>query len=230
MTFLTLTCLSVSFAPGPLSPRQLLLSGAVVVWALRLGIFLTARIHTGPMKDSRFDKIKLSVPRFCIAWTLQGLWCFMTAFPVYLINVSGSQQPLGTRDVVGVALFAIGLSVEVIADEQKKNWRELSTQQKKHPFIDSGLWCLSRHPNYLGEIILWWGVLLSASSEFNAPLMWISILSPLLVSFLLIFVSGIPQLEHSGKARWGETSAYIAYIHSTPVLIPFVGRAGHAAF
>ena len=187
------------------------------------------RIHTGAMKDSRFDKMKLSALRFCIAWTLQGLWCFVTAFPVYLINVSTSQKPLGVRDAYGLALFVIGFVIEIVADQQKKNWRELR-QEKDYPFIHSGLWSLSRHPNYFGEIILWWGVLVSASSAFNNALMWTAILSPLFVSFLLIFVSGIPLLEHSGKVKWGDMDSYKSYIQNTPVLIPFVGRVGQVAY
>lgn len=86
-------------------------------------------------------------------------------------------------------------------------------------FIQEGLWAYSRHPNYLGEIWLWTGLFLSAASVLRGW-QYISVASPLLVWFLLSYVSGIPLLEKAAAKRWGKEAAFQAYVQKTPVLWP----------
>lgn len=227
-TFITVTLTSVTLAPfDQLSTRQLLCTGAVIIWTLRLGSFLFGRICNNSGVDSRFTVIKPAFFRFLGAWTLQGLWVFLTALPVYAINTRVSAEPLTVRDAIGVGLWLFGFTFEVVSDQQKTVWHNTASNAGK--FINTGLWAWSRHPNYFGEITLWTGVFVLASTSFT-PGMWSSILSPLFVALLLIYVSGIPMLERAGHKRWGPLPSYKAYKLSTPVLIPLVGRTGDAKF
>eukprot|EP00047_Mylnosiga_fluctuans_P002047 m.222944 g.222944 ORF g.222944 m.222944 type:complete len:341 (-) comp10852_c0_seq1:146-1168(-) len=227
-TFATLIALSLSSAPDQLAPRKLLLSLAVLTWCARLGSFLFMRINKHGGIDSRFTTIKPSLLRFLGAWTLQGLWVFVTSLPVLAANASPHSPPLGMQDTVGLAVYTLGLSIEVLADTQKTAFH--ADPANKNKFISLGLWSLSRHPNYFGEIMLWTGISISAASAFHTAGMWASLLSPVFVAALLIFVSGIPLLERAADKRWGDDPEYKAYKARTPVLIPFVGRVGDAAF
>jgi steroid 5-alpha reductase family enzyme len=140
---------------------------------------------------------------------------------------------LNHLDIVGMTMWVVGFAFEVIADEQKNQWR-ISREHKKSdsalPFINSGLWSISRHPNYFGEIFLWSGVFISACNSFTTPYHYLAIISPLLTATLLIFVSGIPLLEKASDKKFADNAEYKKYKSSTPVLVPFIGRRGDAAF
>lgn len=88
-------------------------------------------------------------------------------------------------------------------------------------FINTGLWSVSRHPNYLGEILLWFGLYFSASSTFRSAEM-LTVLCPVFDMFLITKVSGIPPLEKYGLQKWGNNPSYVNYIRNTAVLIPYL--------
>lgn len=230
LTFLSLTGVAVHLqgGVGALSLRQQLLSLCVVLWAARLGSFLFARIQRHGGVDNRFTAIKPDLNRFARFWGIQGIWVFVTALPVFLALAlpppSPSPSSLTVRDVLGLLLWLLGFSMEVAADRQKAAWKD------KSRFINTGLWAVSRHPNYFGEITLWVGVCVCASSSFSHPCHYVCLLSPLLVALLLVKVSGIPLLEKMAAEKFRDDPQYKAYKASVPVLIPFVGRAGDATF
>merc|ERR1712004_50407 len=198
--------------------RQKIQTGAVAIWASRLGLFLFNRILQDG-QDTRFEKIRGDPKRFFIAWTLQGMWVFLTLLPTLILNGKREDKPLATRDYVGWGMWATGFLFEVLADYQKSQFK--ADPANKGQFIRSGLWGISRHPNYFGEILAWSGLFLSASSVMHG---WehLSIVSPLFVTFLLTKVSGIPMLEKAGLKRWGTDPAYQQYLKSTAVLIPYL--------
>lgn len=201
----------------PPSPRELIISVLVAIWSLRLSSFLYLRIHRIG-KDGRFDDLKTSPIRFLVPWTLQGLWVFLTMNVVIVINSqSGSAPPLGIWDGIGLIVWLLGFGIEVIADNQKKNFNANPENQGK--WINEGLWSLSRHPNYLGEILLWSGIACFGIACFTGfeMLAWIS---PLFVYFLLTKVSGVPFLDKRGLEKWGENPEYLQYRTNTPVLFP----------
>jgi len=202
------------------SVRALVLSLCVAVWAVRLGLFLARRVHKAG-RDRRFDTIKRSFSRFAFAWTAQGLWVFLTPLPVWLVILRPTDG-LGLLDGVGLAIWLLGFGLEVVADAQKSAFR--ADPDNRDRFIDRGLWAWSRHPNYLGEILLWCGVFVVASAQL-VGLEWLAILSPIFVAVLLVRGSGIPLLEASADARWGEDPAYQHYKATTPVLVPWLGRS-----
>jgi steroid 5-alpha reductase family enzyme len=212
LTYMGVTLFAVA-ASGATTVRALLLAMLVFVWAGRLGSFLFRRIHQEG-SDARFDGIKPSAPRFFIAWTLQGLWVFLTLCAALAAITTLEPAPLGVRDVAGVLIWALGFAIEVIADRQK------SAHRKAHPghFVDSGLWAWSRHPNYFGEIVLWVGVAVIASSTLRGW-QWVTMISPVFVALLLTKVSGIPILEKRADDRWGGEPDYQRYKSHTPVLL-----------
>jgi len=219
-TYLSVTALAIILTPEP-GLRGWLIAGCIAVWAVRLGSFLFRRISTDGA-DSRFDKIKPDPMRFLFTWTLQGLWVVVTAACGLAAITASDDSPMGWLGWTGFAVWLAGFVIEVTADNQKRRFRELHGSDR---FINTGLWRLSRHPNYFGEIVLWLGVALMAlPALFGWTLA--TLVSPLFVFVLLTRVSGVPLLERKGKKRWGEDTAYQEYCRATPVLVPYLGKKG----
>ena len=215
LTYLTVTVLALVLGPVP-DARALLLGMMVGIWATRLGTFLFRRaLREGG--DSRFDDIKPSFVRFLNTWTLQGLWVTITASAALAAITSLHRPELGFWAAIGVPIWGFGFLFEVVADHQKAQFR--ADPANEGEFIRTGLWSLSRHPNYFGEIVLWVGVALTA---FPALQGWqhATLVSPLFVYLLLTRVSGIPMLEKKADERWGGREEYERYKAETPVLMP----------
>ena len=200
-----------------------LLFVAVVVWATRLGSFLFLRvIEVG--EDQRFRHIKESAPRFLMAWTLQGAWVAITVSAVLVALLPAHGAPAGPHGVFSKSVFALGyivaiagLALEITADQQKTRFRK--NPENKGRFIHTGLWSRSRHPNYFGEILFWFGLAV-ASTPTMSGMQYAAWLSPLFVYFLLTRLSGIPTLARRGQKLWGDDPAYQAYLATTPRLLP----------
>ena len=116
---------------------------------------------------------------------------------------------------VGLLIYVVGISIEIIADKQKTRFRSL--EKNKDTFITSGLWSKSRHPNYLGEILLWFGISVMSISSLSG-FQYITLVSPVFSYILIVYVSGVRILEESGKEKWGHLDSYKDYIKKTPVL------------
>lgn len=211
-----LATVTVLFLSGDTDARSAILGSMVVVWASRLGYFLFRRIHKAG-KDGRFDSIKTCFIRFLAAWTLQGLWITFTAAAAWAAIASDRKVALGAFAIVGSVLWLAGFLIEIVADHQKSQFKENS--ENKGEFIQSGLWSLSRHPNYFGEILLWSGVAVVAFPVLQGW-QWMTLSSPFLVTLLLTRVSGIPLLEKRADKKWGGRDDYEAYKKNTPVLVP----------
>jgi len=149
-TFLIVSLLSHSRSSGTL--RQRIATGLVCVWAARLGSFLVERVMKVG-KDARFDEAKHDPAKFLIFWSLQGLWVFVTLLPTLALHSSALNPAFGLKDFIGLGLWGVGFALEVIADRQKSNFK--ADPSNEDQFIKEGLWGISRHPNYLGEITLW---------------------------------------------------------------------------
>lgn len=203
------------------SARELIVSLLVVIWALRLSSFLYLRIHRAG-KDGRFDRLKTSPIRFLVPWTIQGLWVFLTMIVVIVINSQADSAPeLGIWDAIGLLMWLLGFSIEVIADNQKSAFNANSENQGK--WIDSGLWSYSRHPNYLGEIMLWTGIACFGISCFSG-LERVAWVSPIFIYLLLTKISGVPILDRRGLEKWGNQPEYHKYRENTPTLLPRLVR------
>ena len=203
-------------AVDSLTLRTVLLAALVIIWSLRLGLFLFSRISAAG-GDSRFEQIKIAPLRFFKVWTLQAVWVTFTAAAALLAMTSNQQAPFGAITALGVLLWVLGFAIEVIADQQKSRFR--SNPDNANAFISTGLWSFCRHPNYFGEIWLWVGIALIALPVLEG---WrvVGLLSPVFVALLLIRGSGIPLLERAAEEKWGSTEAYQQYKASTPRLFP----------
>ena len=219
LTYLTVVVFSLwaGSITEPPSLRELIISTLVVIWSLRLSVFLYSRIHRAG-KDGRFDELKTSPIRFLVPWTIQGLWVFLTMIVVIVINSqNGSSPTLGIWDGIGMAVWILGFTIEVLADNQKTAFNAVS--ENKGKWIDSGLWSISRHPNYLGEILLWTGIAIFGISCLTGLelLTWIS---PVFIYLLLTKVSGIPILDRRALEKWGDDPEYQKYRARTSLLLP----------
>jgi steroid 5-alpha reductase family enzyme len=215
ITYISVTTLAVFFSRG-VDARAILLWVLVVIWAVRLGAFLFRRIQKRG-KDDRFDEIKPSFMRFLNVWTIQGLWVTFTVAAALVAITTANRKELDWFAVIGFLVWVLGFGLEVVADSQKSRFSAIPDNQGK--FIQTGLWSRSRHPNYLGEIILWIGVAVIALPVLQGS-QWLAIISPVFVALLITRVSGIPLLEKKADGKWGGQDDYEAYKKSTPVLIP----------
>lgn len=219
LTYLSTVAVAL-FLGGSGDFRAQLLAVLVAIWALRLGSFLFARISKDG-KDGRFDSIKPHFARFLMVWTLQGLWVAVTAGAALAAISANTVVAPDAFLWVGLLLWLLGFVIEVIADRQKQRFR--NEPENHGVFIQSGLWSVSRHPNYFGEILLWLGIAVMAYPALSGW-QYITLVSPLFVFFLLTRISGIPLLEKRADKRWGDDAAYQAYKARTPVLVPFLGK------
>jgi steroid 5-alpha reductase family enzyme len=219
LTYLTVSISALLLSESPDSRAWLLLA-LIVIWAVRLGSFLFTRVLKSG-KDSRFDDIKPSLPRFLLAWTLQGLWISFTLAAALAAITSRLRVPLDFFAVIGLLVWITGFSFEVIADWQKNRFR--ADTANKGRFIRSGLWSWSRHPNYFGEITLWTGVAIIALPVLRGW-QFLTLISPVFIFILLTRISGIPMLEQKADEKWGGQADYEQYKSSTSVLVPLPPR------
>ncbi|AQY03004.1 DUF1295 domain-containing protein [Microbacterium foliorum] len=221
LTFLAISVALVLLTPMP-DARSWILAAMVILWAVRLGSFLALRVHKAG-SDGRFDEIKGSPVRFLQVWVIQGAWVSITAAAAWIAisTDAAARAPIGWLTVVGIVVWLLGMTIEIIADAQKSAFR--ADPKNKDEFIRTGLWSRSRHPNYFGEIVIWVGVFLTAAPVL-AGWQWVAILSPLFVILLLTRVSGIPLLEARAEKKWGDRADYVEYRENTPSLIPRLTR------
>jgi len=194
--------------------RSLLIAGFVIIWALRLGSFLFLRVLKDK-EDRRFSEWKKNFHQFLRVWTLQGLWVFLTSVAAVTAITSRKIIEPDLFLYIGSFLWVFGFLFESIADYQKRKFRS----ENKNKFIQSGLWSVSRHPNYFGEIVLWFGIALIAFPTLVGS-QYVSLISPLFVYLLLTRVSGVHILEKHADDTWGKKKDYKAYKEKTPVLFP----------
>ena len=220
ISYVATVALAFALAPS-FGARGLVVATLICVWAVRLGSFLFIRVKKAG-QDRRFTQIKTKFFRFLLTWTLGGTWVFITMAAGLAAMTSQSQSPVDGFLVVGATLWVIGFGIEVVADQQKTAFRKDPANAEK--FISSGLWSISRHPNYFGEIILWIGIAVIALPVLEGW-QWVTLVSPVFVSFLLLKVSGVPMLENNAESRWGNDPEFRQYKAKTPTLIPYFGKA-----
>ena len=213
ITYLTAVFYTL-YVTGSNNLSDLIIVACVAVWAIRLGSFLFMRIHKAG-EDRRFRTIKPNFTRFLMTWTLQGMWVSMCLLCVLTALSSYSGVIMNSIFFIGLIVFILGLSIEIIADYQKTVFRR--NIENKDKFITTGLWSLSRHPNYFGEILLWTGVAVMSISSLQG-LQYITLISPIFVYILLVYISGIRMLEDQAKKKWGHLDSFKEYLKNTPRL------------
>jgi steroid 5-alpha reductase family enzyme len=196
---------------------QWILYFCILLWGLRLSIHIFIRNH-GKGEDFRYAAWRKQWGKkgpliaFFKVFMLQGILMFILSWPVMLIFTAGRNKP-GTAEIAGIIVFLAGLLFEIIGDQQLARFRKNPLNRGR--LITTGLWKFTRHPNYFGEAMLWWGIFLIA---LPSPYGWSGVISPVLIGLMLYFVSGVPMLEkkYNGRADWEE------YKKRTPKFIPFI--------
>ncbi|KAH8666421.1 hypothetical protein BX600DRAFT_539555 [Xylariales sp. PMI_506] len=242
--------------------RQVALSASALVWSIRplsmgsgeeavltnmiyepkVGSYLFARILKEG-KDSRFDKLRNSPPKFLAAWVGQAMWVSLCLMPVAAVNavpstVLAALPAWKISDVIGLAIFAGGFLFEIIADRQKSQWvHEKSAKQHDEDFITRGLWSKSQYPNYFGECTLWTGIATAAAGVLTTQsaqaalgfsggvggrlaVLGLSYISPAFATLLLTKISGIPLSERKYDRKFGHRKDYQEWKKNTPKFFP----------
>ena len=219
VAYFVMTGLAVYIASesSSLSLLSKIIAAMVLVWALRLGLFLLVRVfHVG--EDKRFSEAKKSFFKFLMFFSLSALWVFLTTANALTLILNNPD----INDVlflgIGGIIWVIGFLFEVIADEQKRRFRKKDSNHGQ--FITTGLWSISRHPNYFGEILIWIGMAV-ISFPVLSGWQYATLISPLFVILMLTRVSGINLLEESADKKWGNLDEYQTYKANTAALIPF---------
>ncbi|KAL8478655.1 hypothetical protein ACS0TY_030516 [Phlomoides rotata] len=195
--------------------RQVVLSMLVIMWGLRLGVFLLMRILQWG-EDRRFDQMRENLGKLAVFWIFQAVWVWTVSLPVTVVNASDRKPSLKAQDVIGWIMWSIGIFVEATSDQQKLAFK--NSPENRGKWCNAGLWKYSRHPNYFGEIFLWWGIFVAATPVLkNAE--WLVILGPIFLTMLLLFISGLPLLEESADKKYANVPAYWNYKRTTSPLI-----------
>jgi steroid 5-alpha reductase family enzyme len=216
----------IAFALGDGDPgRRLAVTVGASLWGLRLAGHLAWRNH-GAGEDPRYARMRSHHgPRFWIVslatvFALQGALMLVISLPIQVAQAVAG-PPLGPLDGAGLALVVTGLGLETVADLQLARFRADPSQHGR--VLDRGLWRYSRHPNYFGDAVVWWGLWLVACS---VPWGLWTIVSPALMTFLLLRVSGVALLERGlarSKPGWAE------YAARTSAFVPWPPRTGRGA-
>ncbi len=213
--------LSLMVFPANKDIQDYLMTSIIAVWGLRLALHIYLR-SKGKGEDFRYAKWRLDwgkkavINAFYRVFMLQGAIMLVVSLPIIIVFGS-SNSNLGLINFLGILVFIAGFLFEAIGDMQLYCFKR--KEENKGKIITVGLWKYTRHPNYFGEALLWWGIaLFTAGTE----LFLLSFISPLVITLLLRFLSGVPMLEkkYEGRQDWEE------YKKKTPPFIPFFPSGG----
>lgn len=219
--FVLLAWLDVLLSPA-LTPRSWLVATLMTLWGARLSQHIFRR-HRGKGEDPRYRSMRALHGRafwwrslFTVFW-LQGAILWFVALPLLVAVRTTQPAALTAVDGLGILLFAVGFGFEVVGDYQLERFR--TEPSNRGAVLESGLWRYTRHPNYFGDATMWWGMYAAA---VLTPGGWLTVLSPSLMTLLLMRVSGVTLLEDGLKA---SKPGYRAYIARTPAFFPWFPRA-----
>jgi steroid 5-alpha reductase family enzyme len=205
---------------GAREPVQLVASLLVLLWAIRLGGYLFRRILRMKV-DHRFDGMRDEPLRFARFWLLQAITVAVVMLPVSYLLDRDRPPGFGPWAAAGAAVWLAGLLIEAVADAQKSAFR--AREENRGRFVASGLWRYSRHPNYFGEMLVWWGLFVYGFPVLHDAAFAV-VAGPVFITLLLLFVSGIPLVERSADEKYGDDPAYRDYKRRTSVLVPLPTR------
>ena len=196
--------------------RMYIVGVLVLMWGLRLSIHILVR-NSGKGEDWRYAQWRKTWKLFYLRsyfqiFILQGILMLIISAPIWFINYYSPPQ-IGTWDTIGLFIFGAGFFFEVIGDMQLSHFK--SDPENKGKIMTTGLWKYTRHPNYFGEALIWWGISFYA---LGIPHGWYTLISPVVLTLLLRFVSGVPMLEqkYKGNPEWEE------YKKKTAPFVPFI--------
>ena len=201
---------------GSFTLRQLTACFLVLIWGLRLSVRIYLR-NSGKGEDARYRKWReewgksFIIRSYLQVFLLQGGILLLNITPVLFINTYATGNP-GLMDLLGVFLWMMGFCFESLADWQLD--RFIKNPDNRGKIMNQGLWRYSRHPNYFGEVTMWWGIYILALS---VPWGWVSVIGPLTISYIILFVSGVPMTERFME----DNPAFADYKRRTSAFIPW---------
>jgi steroid 5-alpha reductase family enzyme len=213
--FIILTAFVV-WSGGYVDARQGIVAVLVTLWALRLTAHLYWR-NRGIVEREPYRKHKENwhdsplIRSFFQIFMAQGILLILIATPI-IVLFSVESQPLMVLDLVGILVWLLGFAFETVADLQLKEF--VSNNANQGRVMRSGLWRLSRHPNYFGESVMWWGIFIIVSP---LPYAIFALISPILITYLLFRVTGVPVNEK----KYEGNAEYAAYQETTSVFVPW---------
>ncbi len=202
---------------GNINFRSIIVTLFVTIWGLRLSYHIYKR-NKGKEEDFRYAKWRENwnyfyVRSFFQIFILQGLLLFLIVSSVININ-SNVAASLTAFDFIGIAIWIIGFTFEALGDKQLRDYISKPESEKDGHIMKEGLWKYTRHPNYFGEATMWWGIFIIGLS---VPGSWIFIISPITITYLLLFVSGVPLLEE----RYADDEEFQEYAKRTNKFFPW---------
>lgn len=208
----------IAFAFSEMSLRSVLVNVLITIWGLRLAFHIARRNLKKP-EDSRYAAWRATwkffyLRSFLQIFMLQGVFLYVILLPVLFIHASDPAS-LHILDIIGAIIWMTGFFFESVGDSQLQNF--IRNPAHKGKIMDQGLWAYSRHPNYFGEVLQWWGIFFCTLA---LPYGYVTIVSPLLITFLILFVSGVPMLEKKYAGR----ADFEAYKKRTSMFIPLPPR------
>ena len=212
---------------SPFSLRATIVLALVGIWALRLSWHIQTR-NSSHGEDYRYQALrKRTGPNFWIislfsVFLLQGALSFIVGLPLLLIASESHGSSLGMLDYLGIAIWTCGFLCEAVADLQLRKFK--SDPNNKGKLLTTGLWSLTRHPNYFGDALLWWGVFVISLS---LPYGYLGVIGPIAMTFFLTKVTGVSLLE---KSLIKKKPAYRDYILNTPAFIPRISNLWKAKY
>jgi steroid 5-alpha reductase family enzyme len=218
--FVLVAWAAAAAASGPLAPRAWLMAVLVTIWGLRLSLYIFWR-NRGKGEDYRYRRWREEAGAswwwrsYLRVFLLQGVIMWLVAAPVVAVIGSRAQSPLGWIDLPGVAVWSVGFLFEGIGDWQLARFK--ADPATKGRLFSGGVWRYTRHPNYFGDAAVWWGHFLVAAASGA----WWTIYSPILMTFLLVRVSGVSLLESTLR---DSKPGYREYIESTSAFFPRAPR------
>jgi len=217
--FILTAMATLAFSDG-LNARRLLICALVLAWGARLSAHILIRNAGREGEDFRYRNWRntwgkwFHLRSYLQIYMLQGTVMFFVSAPILLVN-SQNGGPLGILDAAGVLVWLTGFLFEAAGDFQLLRFTR--NPSNKGRIMRYGVWRFTRHPNYFGEATLWWGCFLIA---LNVPGGWKAVISPLLIDFLLLRVSGIPMLEE----KYRNNPEYAEYRKTTNAFFPWFQR------
>lgn len=196
---------------------QTLVTALVTVWGLRLAYVIFKRLRAHP-EDKRYVELRskwkgsLAFNTYVRIFVVQALLATVISTAVIHTNVSLASS-ISWLAYAGLAIWLIGFVFEAVGDFQLK--RFLSDPRNKGKLMTQGLWKYTRHPNYFGEATMWWGIFVIGLS---VPYGWLGIITPVVITYLLLFVSGVPMTEKSfeGRPGWKAYKASVSKFFPLP--------------
>lgn len=206
-----------SFFLGQTKSMRGILAGALIsIWGLRLACYIHTR-NRGKTEDYRYAKWRQEwgkwfyLRSYVQVYLLQGFFLYLIILPVLIINKKDVGSPFNYLDILGTVVWIFGFLFETIGDAQLAKF--VKNPNNKGKIIQNGLWRYTRHPNYFGEVTLWWGIWLISLSAYSNLL---SLIGPLTITFLILKVSGIPMLEK----KYEGNPNFEAYKKKTSAFFP----------